>query len=52
VKDAIDIRDFHVYGGIFLTGYGLYQYIPWVGLTASGAILMFIGLIALDGGKN
>ena len=39
-----DIRDIFVFGGLGLIWYGLHLFLPWVAWTASGIILMLIGL--------
>jgi hypothetical protein len=41
---AVDLRDFFVFGGLSMLGYGLYQLYPWLGWTVSGTILMSFGL--------
>jgi len=41
---AFDMRDFFVFGGLILLGYGLYLLRPWLGYAVPGAILLVIGL--------
>lgn len=43
-KGAVDIRDFHIYGGLGMLFYGLYQVNPFIAYTVSGIILLVIGL--------
>jgi hypothetical protein len=38
------LRDFHVYGGLILVGFGLWRLQPWLSLTVCGAILILLGL--------
>jgi hypothetical protein len=40
-----DIRDFLVFGGLVLMGYGLWLYRPWIGFTIVGLLLMLIGIL-------
>ncbi|MEN6375525.1 MAG: hypothetical protein ABFD75_12225 [Smithella sp.] len=42
--EAFDARDFLVFGGLILLGYGLYLLRPWFGLAVTGAILIYMGL--------
>jgi hypothetical protein len=44
LKALFDIRDLFVFGGLFLVGYGLYLFEPWVSYVIVGLILMSIGL--------
>lgn len=44
IKNAIDVRDVLVYGGLFFIGYGLHQLYPWLGFTAFGIVSMLLGL--------
>jgi hypothetical protein len=39
-----DVRDFLVFGGLFLLGYGLFLLRPWIGFATTGSIMMAIGL--------
>ena len=41
---AFDVRDILVYGGLLSIGYGLYQFLPWLGWTVGGLISMLLGL--------
>jgi len=41
---ALNVRDFFIFGGLFLLGYGLFLYIPWVSYAICGLILMLLGL--------
>jgi len=41
---AVDIRDFFVFGGLALLGYGLWMIKPYLGLISTGSILMCFGL--------
>ena len=43
-RKAFDIRDFFVFGGLIIMGYGLYLLRPWLGFATPGAILLCIGL--------
>lgn len=45
---ALDIRDFFVFGGLALLGYGLWLLRPWLGFAASGFLLMLIGYLLKD----
>jgi len=44
LRAALDIRDFFVFGGLILMGYGLYLFRPWLGFAVPGALLFCIGL--------
>jgi hypothetical protein len=44
LRAACDVRDFHVYGGLIVMGYGLYLLRPWLGFAVPGAILLCIGM--------
>ena len=44
LKGIIDVRDFHVYGGLVLLGYGLYLFHPWLAFSICGAVLLLTGL--------
>jgi len=44
VKKAIDVRDVFVFGGLVSLSYGLWSFIPWVGWSVSGAVMMALGL--------
>lgn len=44
VKNAADVRDILVFGGLILLGYGLYLLRPWLGFAVSGGLMMCIGL--------
>jgi len=39
-----NVRDFFVFGGLSLLGYGLWLFIPWVSFSVSGLLLMLLGL--------
>jgi hypothetical protein len=41
---AFDVRDFFVFGGLVLAGYGLYQVIPALSFIACGSFLICLGL--------
>ncbi len=41
--DAVDVRDFFGFGGIYMIFHGLEMYKPWIAYTVSGAILMLFG---------
>lgn len=41
---VVDIRDFFVFGGLAMVGSGLGMFLPWLGLSVSGALLMALGL--------
>jgi len=41
---AVDIRDFFIFGGLALLGYGLYLLRPWLGFAVIGLILLCLGL--------
>jgi hypothetical protein len=41
---AVDIRDFFIFGGLGMLGYGLWMFIPWLGFAVPGAILLCFGL--------
>lgn len=38
-----DIRDFHIYGGLIMSGYGLFLLYPWLSFTVIGLILFIMG---------
>lgn len=42
---AFDIRDFFIFGGLALMGYGLWLFRPWVGFSVSGLVLMALGYL-------
>jgi len=44
VKAALDIRDFFVFGGLGMVGYGFFLLRPWLGWTIAGSILLYMGL--------
>jgi hypothetical protein len=44
LKSALDIRDFLLFGGLVLLGYGLWLYAPWLGFAVPGAILTAFGI--------
>jgi len=44
IKNIFDVRDFFVFGGLVMLGYGLYLFKPCVSFTVCGALLMIIGL--------
>lgn len=48
IKNGLDIRDFFVFGGLSMLGYGLYLLRPWLGFAVAGAILMVIGYLMRD----
>jgi len=41
---ALDVRDFLLFGGLAMLGYGLWLFRPWVGFAVGGVVLMVIGL--------
>jgi len=41
---ALDVRDFLLFGGLAMLGYGLWLFRPWVGFAVCGVVLMVIGL--------
>lgn len=43
-RNAFDIRDILVYGGLFCLGYGFYQLFPWLGWVIFGLVSMLLGL--------
>lgn len=51
VYAAFDVRDFFVFGGLAMLGYGLYLLRPWIGWSVAGLILMTIGLFIGKRGK-
>lgn len=42
---AFDIRDFFVFGGLGMLGYGLWLLRPWLGFAVSGLLLFILGLL-------
>lgn len=44
IVKAVDVRDFFIFGGIALLGYGLWMLYPWLGFTAMGGIFLGLGL--------
>jgi len=44
ISRLIDIRDFFIFGGLSLIGYGLWQVLPWVSCVVCGLISMLLGL--------
>jgi len=45
-KNPVDIRDFHIYGGLIMAGSGLWLYSPALSLAITGFIMLFLGLVA------
>jgi len=43
MRNPVDIRDFHIYGGLILAGTGLFLYSPAISLTVIGLILFIMG---------
>jgi len=43
-RNAFDIRDFLVYGGLFCLGYGFFQLFAWLGWVVFGLVSMLLGL--------
>jgi hypothetical protein len=41
---AVELRDFLIFGGISMLGYGLWMLYPWLGWTATGTIFLCLGL--------
>lgn len=39
----VDVRDFLVFGGLAVMGYGLWMLRPWVSLTVVGGIFFIMG---------
>lgn len=44
IKNAADIRDLFVFGGLSMLGCGLGMVRPWIGVAVTGALLMALGL--------
>ena len=44
IKNAVDIRDLFVFGGLSMLGCGLGMVRPWIGIAVTGAFLMALGL--------
>lgn len=44
VTKAFDIRDFLVFGGLSMLGYGLYLREPWIAFSVCGVLSMALGL--------
>ncbi|HLB31081.1 MAG TPA: hypothetical protein VJN91_06090 [Gammaproteobacteria bacterium] len=44
-REAFDIRDVLLFGGMAMLGYGLYRYRPWVAFAVCGLFLMAIGYL-------
>jgi len=45
-KDLIDVTDIHIYGGIALIGWGLWQVDQRLSFTIMGVILLYLGVFA------
>jgi len=45
MKHALDFRDFFVFGGLSMLGYGLFLYLPWLSFTVCGVLLMAFGFL-------
>ena len=45
----IGLRDFFVFGGLGLMGYGLHLYEPWVSFTVCGACMLAFGICGRSG---
>jgi hypothetical protein len=43
IQKGLDIKDFLVFGGLAILGYGLWLKAPWLGFSVVGASLMLIG---------
>lgn len=49
---AVDIQDFHVYGGLTLASYGLWMFEKWLGFAFPGIVLLCFGIFFVKpGGK-
>ena len=44
VYTAFDVRDFFVFGGLGMIGWGLYLFEPWIAYVVTGILLMLLGL--------
>jgi len=49
-RTLIDVRDIHIYGGIALIGWGLWQFDQRLSFTVVGVILLYLG--AFSGKKR
>jgi len=45
-KGLIDVRDVHIYGGIVLIGWGLWQIDHRLSFVVMGVILLYLGVFA------
>jgi len=45
IKDAFDIRDFLVIGGLSMLGYGIYIISPPIAFIVCGSIIFLIGIV-------
>jgi len=43
------LRDFFVFGGLGLMGYGLHLYEPWIAFTVCGACMLAFGIFGRAG---
>jgi len=46
IKDFFGLRDFFVFGGMGMLGYGLWQINPVLTYTVCGSLLMLLGFVA------
>lgn len=44
IMKIFDVRDFFVFGGLGMLGYGLWLLKPWIAFTVCGVVFMAIGL--------
>lgn len=51
VKTALDLRDFFLFFGLIMLGYGLYLLRPWLGFSVPGLIMVCISLFVGKRGK-
>jgi protein-S-isoprenylcysteine O-methyltransferase Ste14 len=52
LMSLFDIRDFLVFGGLIMLGYGLWLFKPWIGFAVTGFFLMLIGYFIRDKGEK
>ena len=45
MRAAFDIRDFFLFAGLGMLGYGLHLLRPWLAFSTCGALLMVIGYL-------
>jgi hypothetical protein len=48
VCGALDVKDFFIFGGLAMLGYGLYLLRPWIAFTVCGGLVMILGCLMTE----